>query len=174
VDGNVAAISGHARISGVKTVGVFRNQGPEVVAAAADTCGLDAVQLHGGDADLVRLRSSLPQGCEIWTTCGVGAIAEPMREGANRTLFDTQLNGRSGGTGQSFDWTLIAERPDLSGAILAGGIGPANARAAQQVGTFGIDIGSAVESEPGRKDLDQLVAVFDALRPKCRGTVACG
>ena len=169
-----ADITSQARDGGVKTVGVFRDQGLEIVAAAVEACGLDAIQLHGGDAELCQLRPALPRGCEIWTACGVSDTAEPARSGADRTLFDTRVNGRSGGTGQAFDWSVIAGRPDVPLAFLAGGIGPANARSAQQVGTFGIDIGSTVESAPGRKDPDKLAAVFTALRPQSRKEAACG
>ena len=171
---DAAAIAAEARQSGIKSVGVFRDQGHGSVAKTAHACGLDAVQLHRGDPELDKLRTTLPAGCEIWGACGVGENAEPAAAGADRSLFDSQLNGRSGGTGRSFDWTVIAGRPDLSAAFLAGGIGPANARAAQLVGTFGIDIGSAVETEPGQKSPAKLAAVFDTLRPKCRRTVACG
>jgi len=173
VSSAAASLAAQARDTGLKTVGVFRGQGREAVAAAVKACGLSAVQIHGGEVELSCLRANLPAGCEIWTACGVGDMAEPVRAGADRTLFDTERNGRSGGTGQSFDWELVSGRPDLSTAFLAGGIGPHNARAAQQVGAFGIDIGAAVEITPGRKDPDKLAALFDALRPPCRRTVAC-
>ena len=173
VDSDVEAFTIQAQKSGIKTVGVFRDQGQDAVARAVETCGLDAVQLHGGDNDLESLRAALPARCEIWAACSVGDKVGPVDTGADRTLFDTQLNGRSGGTGKAFDWKLIAGRSDLPNAFLAGGIGPANARAAQHVGTYGIDVGSAVEIAPGRKDLDKLSALFDALRPDCRRTVAC-
>lgn len=170
---NAATITAEPRGSGVKVVGVFRDQSHEVVATTADAFSLDAVQLHGGNEQFDQLRAALPKGCEIWAACGVAEGAEPARAGADRTLFDTRMNGRSGGTGQPFDWNLIAGRIDLPGAFLAGGIGPANARAAHKVGAFGIDIGSAVESAPGRKDPGKLNALFDALRPQCRRTVKC-
>lgn len=174
VSGEVAAMAAQAQRCGVKTVGVFRDQRHEVIAAAADACGLDAVQLHGGDSDLGSLRAAFQEQCEIWAACSVGDTAEPARAGADRSLFDTRVDGRSGGTGQSFDWNLVIGRPDFPSAFLAGGIGPANARAAQRVGAFGIDIGSAVESMPGRKDPDKLIALFEELRPMCRRTAACG
>lgn len=168
------ALTAEVRVCGMNSVGVFRDQGQDIVAKAADAFGLDAVQFHGGDVVVGHLRDALPKGCEIWAACGVGVGAEPVPAGADRTLFDTRANGRSGGTGRSFDWKLIAGRPDLPGAFLAGGIGPANARAAQRVGTFGIDVGSAVETAPGRKDPERLSHMFDALRPPCRRSVACG
>jgi indole-3-glycerol phosphate synthase/phosphoribosylanthranilate isomerase len=174
VERDAEAITAQARGRGVKTVGVFRDQCHEVVAAAANAYCLDAVQFHGGEVEIDRLRAILPDGCEIWVACGVSQRIEPIRAGADRTIFDTEVNGRSGGTGRSFDWALIAERPDLTRAFLAGGIGPANARAAQKVGAFGIDVGSAVETVPGRKDPDKLRAVFDALRPPSRSSLQCG
>jgi indole-3-glycerol phosphate synthase/phosphoribosylanthranilate isomerase len=174
LEGNAERIVTQARSCRVKAVGVFRDQRNNTIAAVASAHSLDAVQIHGGDVELGQLRMALPPRCEIWTACGVSDTAEPARSGADRTLFDTQLSGRSGGTGRAFDWNVIAGRPDLHLAFLAGGIGPANVRSAQQVGTFGIDVGSAVESAPGKKDPDKLAAVFTALRPHCRKGVACG
>jgi indole-3-glycerol phosphate synthase/phosphoribosylanthranilate isomerase len=170
---SIRPIVGEAAGRGVKTVGVFREEDSGTVAATANDCGLNAVQLHDGYVDVAGLRSALPAGCEIWSVCGVAEAAEPQRPGTDRTLFDTRLNGRSGGTGKAFDWTLVADRPDLPTSFLAGGIGSSNARAAQQVGAFGIDLSSAVESAPGRKDPEKIAALFDALRPQCRKTVEC-
>jgi indole-3-glycerol phosphate synthase/phosphoribosylanthranilate isomerase len=174
LDRNAATVLVEARGTGVKAVGVFRDQSNAVVAATANKLSLDAVQLHGGIEQLQQLRASLPKDCEIWAACGVAEVAETARAECDRTLFDTTVGGRSGGTGQPFDWKLIAGRVDLPKAFLAGGIGPANARAAQQVGAYGIDVGSAVEADPGRKDPDKLEALFDVLRPQCRGTAKCG
>jgi indole-3-glycerol phosphate synthase/phosphoribosylanthranilate isomerase len=174
VDVTVMAMVQEARSHGMKAVGVFRDQDHRIIASIADASGLDAVQLHGRNDELQRLRIELPEGCEIWATCGVGEHAEPAPAGADRSLFDTLLGGRSGGTGQQFDWRLVSGRPDLPKAFLAGGIGPSNARAAQRVGAFGLDIGSAIESAPGRKDSSKLAELFDALRLPCRRTATCG
>ncbi|HVL30545.1 MAG TPA: hypothetical protein VM326_07520, partial [Sphingomicrobium sp.] len=62
----------------------------------------------------------------------------------------------------------IAGRADLPSAFLAGGIGPANARAAAAVGAYGLDVGSRVEWAPGHKDPDKVSALFAALRPVAR------
>lgn len=173
VDAGAAVLTRDAQARGLKTVGVFRNENHRTVAAIAERCGLDAVQLHRHAGGLEELRDALPSGCEIWSACGVGDQAEPATSGSDRSLFDTMLNGRSGGTGLSFDWRLVSGRPDLPAAFLAGGIGASNARAAQMVGTYGLDIGSAVESAPGRKDHDKLADLFSVLRPASRETVTC-
>jgi indole-3-glycerol phosphate synthase/phosphoribosylanthranilate isomerase len=56
---------------------------------------------------------------------------------------------------------------------LAGGLNPDNAQAASQVGAFALDVGSGVESAPGRKDAGKLLAFFEALRIPVRGDASC-
>ena len=162
-----------AHAAGMRAVGVFRNQELREVSATAAALGLDAVQIHGAGSDLEALRNYLPAACEVWAVSSVSDTVEAVAAGADRTLFDTRVGGSSGGSGRAFDWSRIAGRPDLASAFLAGGIGPENARAALEVGTFGLDIGSAIEAAPGRKDRELLTALFDRLRPGCRRSVQC-
>jgi len=154
-------------------VGVFRNARPIEVAEAALRLGLAAVQLHGEeDALYIRgLRGLLPEGTEIWAAGAVAATVPEPRLGADRTLFDTEVAGRSGGTGIAFDWTRLEGRPDLARAVLAGGLNPGNARAAAAVGAYALDVGSGVEAAPARKDPARLAAFFEALRPSARGEI---
>ncbi|MFP5329562.1 MAG: bifunctional indole-3-glycerol-phosphate synthase TrpC/phosphoribosylanthranilate isomerase TrpF [Alphaproteobacteria bacterium] len=173
IGGEAARIAATARRHGLRSVGVFRGQPEELIARMARDIGLDAVQLHDRELDLRQLRLLMRRECEIWAVCGVGETAEPARLDANRSLFDSMVKGRTGGTGRPFDWSLIAGRIDQRRAFLAGGIGPDNARAAQRMDTFGIDVGSRIESAPGRKDPDKLKALFAALRPSCRRTAPC-
>jgi indole-3-glycerol phosphate synthase/phosphoribosylanthranilate isomerase len=152
-------------------VGVFRNEKPMQVAYAARSLNLRAVQLHGDeDALYIRgLRSVLPQGTEIWAAAPVGGDVPQPRLGADRTLFDSKVGGRSGGTGIAFDWSRLDGRPDLGQGLLAGGLGPNNAKAASRVGAFALDVGSGVEMAPGRKDSGKMHAFFEALRLPVRG-----
>jgi indole-3-glycerol phosphate synthase/phosphoribosylanthranilate isomerase len=172
VGGQAVELAAEARRAGLHPVGVFGRQGKAHIVRLARDLQLRAVQLHG-PRDAQALRAALPPECEIWGVSGVGADAEPPCGGADRTLFDTRSGGRTGGTGRTFDWRILAGRPDLRSAFIAGGIGPANARAAQRVGAYGIDVGSAVESAPGRKDHAKLRALFDVLRLPSRGAVSC-
>jgi indole-3-glycerol phosphate synthase/phosphoribosylanthranilate isomerase len=149
-----------ARAKGVKAVGVFQDQAPEFVAATADRLGLDVAQLHGSE-DVSAFRG---MAREIWAACAVGDEPEQEREGADRILYDTRANGRSGGTGKVFDWGKVSGRAQLPSAFLAGGIGPANARDAQRVGAYGMDVSSGVEVKPGRKDPVKVRALFGSLR----------
>jgi indole-3-glycerol phosphate synthase/phosphoribosylanthranilate isomerase len=149
-----------------KPVGVFRNAPIRAVAGAAHELGLAAVQLHGEEgADGLRaLRRILPDHCEIWKAVPVGPAAPGGCEAADRLLFDS---GR-GGSGRTFDWTMIRDHPDLARSFVAGGIGPDNAREASRLGAYGLDVGSAVDARPGLKSAKKIRALFEALRPPGR------
>jgi indole-3-glycerol phosphate synthase/phosphoribosylanthranilate isomerase len=160
-----APLAGTARRFGMLPVGVFRDAPLRTLADMATLLNLHAVQLHGSeDIGYVRaLRRELPPACEIWTARSVGR--EPLESrGGDRLVFD---NG-DGGTGRTFDWKLVEGHPELSRAILAGGIGPRNAREARRLGAYAIDVGSSVDLIPGRKSAEKIGALFDALRPPAR------
>ena len=146
-----------------KPVGIFRNAAERDVAEAAHMLGLAAVQLHGvEDAAYVRaLARRLPRNCEIWKAVEVGRNGPNGFDAADRILFDSG----PGGTGRTFDWTLIRDHPGLDRALVAGGIGPHNARMTRQLGAYAIDVGSAVDDRPGLKSPEKIAALFDALRP---------
>jgi indole-3-glycerol phosphate synthase/phosphoribosylanthranilate isomerase len=152
-----------ARRSAVPVVGVFRDQALDYIADVAARLTLHAVQLHGSEEGdyVAALRRRLPAGCEIWTATGSDAAP---RQGGDRSLFDSIVDGRSGGTGRTFDWSRLRGRADLANGLLAGGLNAANARSAAGVGAFALDVGSGVEAAPGRKDPAKLAAFFEALR----------
>lgn len=160
-----APLAGIARRSGMLPVGVFRDAPLAAVADVATLLNLHAVQLHGReDAEYVRaLRRQLPHACEVWTAVSVGRDSLAGR-GGDRLLFD---NG-DGGTGRPFDWARVERHPQLPRAVVAGGIGPANARRAARLGAYAIDVGSAVDRVPGLKSAERIGALFDSLRSPCR------
>ncbi|MDX1509483.1 MAG: phosphoribosylanthranilate isomerase [Woeseiaceae bacterium] len=73
--------------------------------------------------------------------------------------------GRQSGAGVAVDWQRAAEIAKRGTMILAGGISAANvAEAIATVRPFGVDVSSAVESEPGRKDPALIREFIDAVR----------
>jgi indole-3-glycerol phosphate synthase / phosphoribosylanthranilate isomerase len=152
--------------AGPASVGIFRDAPMSEVAEIATVLGLAAVQLHGReDSDYVRsLARRLPGDCEIWKALPVEASPPETFDAADRLLFDSG----PGGTGRPFDWSLVGGHPRLRTALIAGGIGPANARAATEVGAYAIDVGSTVESRRGVKSPEKIRGLFDALRPQSR------
>jgi phosphoribosylanthranilate isomerase len=77
---------------------------------------------------------------------------------ADYVLFDT-----GGGTGRTFDWSLLDAYPRTKPFFLAGGITPDNIDAALRVHPDGIDLASGVESAPGIKDHQKLRALFSRI-----------
>ena len=68
-------------------------------------------------------------------------------------LLDAHRPGTHGGTGESFDWELLADGHSEVPLILAGGLTPENVDEAIAVTRpFAVDVASGVEAEPGIKD----------------------
>ncbi|WP_426008422.1 bifunctional indole-3-glycerol-phosphate synthase TrpC/phosphoribosylanthranilate isomerase TrpF [Aeromonas salmonicida] len=148
-------------------VGVFRNAQQETIAKTVEALGLAAVQLHGDEdaAYIDNLRPLLPATCQVWKAVGItsGEPLPALDYPADRLLLDTKVGSQSGGTGQAFDWCLLANL-DKAKLMLAGGLNPDNALQAAEVGCLGLDFNSGVESAPGQKDPHKLAAAFSALR----------
>ena len=160
-----------ARASGLETVGVFRNTRLMQVAETARALALDVVQLHGEeDPDYIAaLRNLVGGDTEIWAVSAVGARQPYRRTGADRTIYDSERDGRCGGTGRAFDWARLRDSGALGADVVAGGLFPGNAAAAARLGAFALDVNSGVESAPGRKDEVKIQAFFEALRAPKRG-----
>lgn len=148
----------------VSLAGVFVNAEPGLIREAARHCDLDWIQLHGDES---------PEFCEHFKTDGpniMKAVRIKTREDIERAsqyatdaiLLDAFQQARYGGTGQTFDWSLLT----YSGQriFLAGGITPENAREAAEQGTYALDICSGIESEPGKKCHIKMQALFDAIQ----------
>jgi phosphoribosylanthranilate isomerase len=68
-------------------------------------------------------------------------------------LLDAHRPGVPGGSGESFDWELAADRRSDVPLILAGGLTPDNVGDAIGVARpFAVDVASGVEAEPGVKN----------------------
>jgi phosphoribosylanthranilate isomerase len=173
----VAAITA-ALPQNVERIGVFDSQDADEIAAAAFSASLSGVQLHAAyDPALVdRLQQLLGDGISIIQTLHFKVDAE-TRDTAeqlaaqlsriaeagvvHRVLIDSKVNGASGGTGVSFDWTeairIFSQAPQGVQLILAGGLKPENvAEAIVQLSPWGVDVASGVEASAGRKDPDRM------------------
>lgn len=77
---------------------------------------------------------------------------------ADYLLLDTKrTDGSSGGTGQPFDWSLIANNPPQIPWFLSGGIGPANVEAAHHICHPPLlDVSSSLESSAGIKSPEKI------------------
>ena len=147
----------------LRWVGVFVNAPAQEVAETALDVGLSAVQLHGEESpeEVQALRKVLGPGVEIWKAVRIKDRIPPLQEtGADRLLLDTWRGDRRGGTGERFDWSLLANYPDRHRAVLSGGITPEVAAAAEATGCWGLDVNSGVEERPGIKSHQRLRDFF--------------
>ena len=154
-------------------VGVFVNSTAAEVNGIADYCGLDWVQLSGGESwsycqeiqhPIIKAIHISPDKTaddvltEIEAGCRIG-----LKNGFI-CLLDTQVRNAYGGTGQVFNWELAEEVTSRFPAIIAGGLTPANtSQLVIQAKPWGVDVSSGVETE-GRKDAVKIRAFIDTIR----------
>jgi len=156
----VRAVNGRALVVGVVadlTVGAMR--------ALRERTGVGCLQLHGCEsaADVSALLPHAYKAIRIGAASDV-AVAEAM-PGEYVMVDSGGAEGALGGTGRSFDWTLVVRLATRRKLVLAGGLKPENvADAIQQVRPWCVDVASGVESSPRIKDVDKVLAFVEAVR----------
>lgn len=148
--------------SHIATVGVFVDTPPLDVSRIAALAKLDFVQLHGSEdaAYIKRLRKTLPETCRIIQAFQV-SDAQDLND-AVQSLADLILLDSGQGSGETFDWSVLAgaTRP----FILAGGLGPDTvAQAISKVHPYGVDMSSGIETNK-HKDPAKMLAAVRAVR----------
>jgi len=152
--------------SDLTVVGVFVNPTPDGVLEAAGEAGLTAAQLHNPapNGDWKSLAAHVQLILAVGVSNGETLVVEEMG-GVNDYLFDKRDDQAMGGTGQTFDWSLLA-REAFNGRIwLAGGLDPLNVgRAIATVRPYAVDVSTGVETEPGVKSAEKIAAFIAAVR----------
>lgn len=117
---------------------------------ALEASGANAIQPYGRHVGQTARRAGAA-GFLVLRPCRVTGAVDLPPPAQGIPLLDAAEPRRLGGTGRSFDWSLVAgiERD----FVLAGGLGPGNvAGAVAAVGPWGVDASSGLESAPGVKD----------------------
>ena len=113
------------------------------------------VQLHGDEGPAFCQEAARRTGCKVIKALRVRSAADIRAAEAYRTdfhLLDAHRPGDARGTGESFDWELLAGRRSEMPLILAGGLTPENvAEGMAAARPFAVDVASGVEAEPGRQ-----------------------
>ncbi|MFI6597517.1 phosphoribosylanthranilate isomerase [Nonomuraea sp. NPDC050536] len=150
-----ALVPGH-----VLTVGVFRGEEPDAVREAVLTSGVRAIQLHGPKhphshfTALKDLSKTLIRAVDSSADLRCGAFDEDL------LLVDAP----HAGSGQAWDWAAIRGRP-TGRWLLAGGLTPANVRAAiAAADPWGVDVSSGLETSPGVKSTPLIQSFLAAAR----------
>jgi phosphoribosylanthranilate isomerase len=145
----------------VTAVGVFVDPTREEVLAAVDTAGVTMAQLHGDESPELCLSIPIPVLKAIRVADGSSLAALASYE-VRGFVLDTPSPGY-GGSGRTFDWSLVAEAARAMPVILAGGLTPENvAEAVRSVRPWAVDVASGVESAPGIKDPDKMRRFLEA------------
>lgn len=161
VDANQALPHG-----GLKLVGVFVDEPIAQVALLAQELALHAVQLHGDEDDhyIHELKRLLPRSCQIWKAYRVQQQLPAMTPLADRIVLDAYQPGVPGGTGLTFDWSLLSGQLLQKPVMLAGGLAPDNVQRALATPASGLDFNSGLESAPGQKDPQKVLLAFQHIR----------
>ncbi len=157
----------------VSAVGLFVNPEQSEIDDVLGHCPLSVVQLHGDES---------PEFCMAQQRRVMKAIPVSSRDDLKRAqtypcpvLLDAKApQGVYGGTGTSFDWSLLQGFEHDYPLILAGGLNSDNIEAAlSHRQWFAVDVSSGVEVSPGIKDdtkLCDFVARVNASESQSRGT----
>lgn len=136
----------------VSVIGLFMDAAAAEVAAVLDALPLDALQFHGRESPDFCRQFQRPYIKALAMGDGVDVvIAASGYAQARGVLLDAHRSGEQGGSGLSFDWSLIP--PALADRIiLAGGLTPENVAAAiSEVRPYAVDVSSGIELAPGIK-----------------------
>ena len=148
----------------VDTAAIFVNEPEQKIKDTLEICPLNWIQLHGDET---------PEFCQSLTVLSVKtmkAIRVKDKSDINRAndyltdavLLDAYHPEKYGGTGITFDWNIVGNLNKR--VFLAGGINPDNIRAAVELGVYGIDVCSGVETSPGKKDHEKMKLLLENIK----------
>lgn len=147
-----------------RAVGVFVDADIEKIIDLAKRAGFEWVQLHGKESanDMLKLKSL---GLKVIKAISVSTendlldcVGEP-----DLFLLDTKKGDQAGGTGISFDWSILKSYKNPIPFILAGGLGLENLEEAlalqAQFPIYALDFNSKLESTSGFKDVEKVIYI---------------
>jgi phosphoribosylanthranilate isomerase len=135
----------------VCVVALFVNAEVSFIRQCINQLPINLLQFHGDESAEFCEQFSLPYYKAIRMRDGVDLNAVSAKyASANALLVDSYQEGVPGGTGITFDWSLVQsiEKP----IILAGGLTPVNVKTAiAQLKPYAVDVSGGVEKDKGIK-----------------------
>jgi len=137
----------------VQAVGLFVNAPESRVREVLSAVPLALLQFHGDEEPAYCARFGLPWLKGVRVGAGTDLLECRRRfSRATALLLDASVPGEYGGTGASFDWSLVP-RGIASRIVLSGGLTPGNVgTAVAALRPWAVDVSSGVESSRGVKD----------------------
>lgn len=145
----------------IPAVGVFVNAPLDLVVNLCRDKILSYVQLHGQENGEYIKRLKEQTEVPVIQAFSISSREDVQKAAASQADYPLLDHGR-GGTGESFDWSLIShmERP----YFLAGGLTSKNVgEAIETLHPFAVDMSSSVETD-GKKDYKKIMAAVAAVR----------
>ena len=143
-------------------VGVFVDSEFDEIMEAVKTVRLDTIQLHGGEPPEIA-GDLMEAGIRVWKAIRVENLDSltPFADyPCDALVLDAFDPKTPGGSGKSFDWSILSSWKAPRPWILSGGLTPDNVgEALENLSPCGVDVASGVESAPGHKD-PELVKSF--------------
>lgn len=142
----------------VKKVGVFVNAGRAEIEQIAKLVGLDYIQYHGDETPEFISQLGFPS-IKAFSIRTKEDIKQAAAYNVDFYLFDAPGTDFRGGSGHTFDWSLLGEvNIPKEKVILAGGLNVENiSQAINIVRPFAVDVSSGVERD-GQKDHELITA----------------
>lgn len=142
----------------VSVVGLFVNASAATVRETLQQVPLSLLQFHGDETSAFCEQFGMPYIKAVRMQKTADLIeAEKRFPGAAALLLDSYLQDVPGGTGQTFDWSMITavNKP----LILAGGLTTENVAAAiRQIAPYAVDVSGGVEESKGLKSNNKISA----------------
>jgi len=168
-EGIAAPVHKIAAANNVKKVGVFVNALPGAIRKAIDDYQLDMVQLHGLESVAVCKTISritpVIKAFHLHDDFDFNSLGI-YGEWCRYFLFDT-ASPQYGGTGKTFNWTLLDHYQLTIPFFLSGGIALEHIPAISAMrypALQAIDVNSRFEHAPGIKDVERLKKLFYEIR----------
>ena len=144
------------------------NQSYDDITKILKSINLDVLQFHGKEDKEFCLQFNKP----FFKTIGVNDNSiEFYDESIEKFIIDTSIDGSSGGTGKTFDWSLLKSSTKLSNIIknkdylVAGGLNIDNIKTLlTKYNPAGLDLSSGLEYNIGKKDINLMERFVNIVR----------
>lgn len=148
----------------VDTAGIFVNADIVEIRRLVNIGYINWVQVHGDESVeyCEQLKGINARSIKAIRVKSAMDVMRAMSYSTDAVLFDAYNPKAYGGTGERFNWDMLSNVNRR--VFLAGGINQDNALEAVEKGTYGIDICSGIESEPGKKDHKKMKELFDKVK----------
>jgi len=144
-------------------VAVVAGMAVDAMRALRDATGVGCLQVHGSDPEL-DIAPLLPHAYVAVPVADASDVARAEAMPGDYLMVDAKVEGVLGGTGRTFDWSLVAGLAKRRKLVLAGGLTPENVgRAIATARPWCVDVASGVENSPGVKDIARVGAFVRAV-----------